>query len=325
MRHLLAAVVSALMFCAASSGIIMLNKWIISVLGFRFPMTLSLIGMLFSFACSATIAYTTSWVPRTVEMTPRFYLLRAAPIGVLTALTLYFGNLAYVDLSVSFLQMLKASTPLIVLVLMFLARLETPTWSMVGSVLVIAAGTVVAAKGEVKFVWSGVLAMTASQFTEASKLVLMQLLLQGIRLGPLEGLLCFSPFASAALLLGVAVLELPGLRAEGFALMAEHPLVFVGQAALGFCVNLLTILTVKLTSSISFKLISMAKNAAIVLISVPVFHNKISPTQAPPAATSPDVAPPRRGASLQRRGSFRNAASRCSPPPPPSPRRSATR
>ena len=35
----------------------------------------------------------------------------------------------------------------------------------------------VAAKGEVKFVWSGVLAMTASQFTEASKLVLMQLLL----------------------------------------------------------------------------------------------------------------------------------------------------
>ena len=50
-------------------------------------------------------------------------------------------------------------------------------------------------------------------------------------------------------------------------------------AALGFLVNLLTILTVKLTSSISFKLISMAKNAAIVLLSVPVFHNRISPTQ----------------------------------------------
>ena len=46
LRHLLAALVSALMFCAASSGIIMLNKWIISVLGFKFPMTLSLIGML---------------------------------------------------------------------------------------------------------------------------------------------------------------------------------------------------------------------------------------------------------------------------------------
>ena len=167
----LAAVVSALMFCVASSGIIMLNKWIISVLGFRFPMTLSLFGMLFSFLCSATIMCTTPFVKLSVELTPRFCLLRAAPIGVLTALTLYFGNLAYLDLSVSFLQMLKASTPLIVLVLMFVARLETPTWSMVGSVLVIAAGTVVAAKGEVRFVWAGVVAMTASQFTEASKLV----------------------------------------------------------------------------------------------------------------------------------------------------------
>ena len=61
------------------------------------------------------------------------------------------------------------------------------------------------------------------------------------------------------------------------------PLTYFGytllQAALGFLVNLLTILTVKLTSSISFKLISMAKNAAIVLLSVPVFHNRISPTQ----------------------------------------------
>ena len=44
--------------------------------------------------------------------------------------------------------------------------------------------------------------------------------------------------------------------------------------------NLLTIVTVKLTSSITFKLISMAKNAAIVLLSVPLFHNPISSMQA---------------------------------------------
>ena len=163
---------------------------------------------------------------------------------------------------------------------MFVARIETPSCSVLGSVVVIGLGTLVAAHGEVRFVWRGVLAMSASQFTEASKLVLMQLLLRGQRLGPLEGLLCFSPFACLSLLVGVVALELPGLRDGGLAMMAEHPFVFLGQAALGFLVNLLTILTVKLTSSISFKLISMAKNAAIVLLSVPVFHNKISPTQA---------------------------------------------
>ena len=54
------------------------------MLGFRFPMTLSLIGMLFSFACTGT-CYAAGWVPLTVEPTPRFCLLNAAPIGVLIA------------------------------------------------------------------------------------------------------------------------------------------------------------------------------------------------------------------------------------------------
>ena len=72
-------------------------------------------------------------------------------IGLLIALTLYFGNLAYVTLSVSFLQMLKASTPILVMVLMFAAGLETPSLPMVVSVLVIALGTLLAALGEVRF------------------------------------------------------------------------------------------------------------------------------------------------------------------------------
>ena len=84
------------------------------------------------------------------------------------------------------------------------------------------------------------------------------------------------------------------------------------QAALGFLVNLLTILTVKLTSSISFKLISMAKNAAIVLISVPVFHNSISPTQVhslPPPSPQPSfplvITPPATGYHPRRRSATR--------------------
>ena len=58
------------------------------------------------------------------------------------------------------------------------------------------------------------------------------------------------------------------------------PLRACAQALLGVSVNLFTILTVKYTSSISFKLISMAKNALIVLASVPIFHNPITVLQA---------------------------------------------
>ena len=173
----LPAFLSALAFCAASSGIILLNKYIVSVVGFRLPMTLSLLGMVFSFVASAAVTSLTPWVPRSVEPTLDFSMRRSFPvsglrpsalmrracidwwllppppwqIGLLIALTLYFGNLAYVTLSVSFLQMLKASTPILVMVLMFAARLETPSLPMVVSVLVIALGTLLAALGEVRF------------------------------------------------------------------------------------------------------------------------------------------------------------------------------
>ena len=129
------ACVSGLLFCAASTGIIMLNKWIIASMGFRLPMTLSFLGMAFSFVASLALVKLTDWVPRNVDITPAFALRRALPIGVLIAATLYFGNLAYIDLSVSFMQMLKASTPIVVLILMYAAGLEAPSLGLIASVL----------------------------------------------------------------------------------------------------------------------------------------------------------------------------------------------
>ena len=67
-----------------------------------------------------------------------------------------------------------------------------------------------------RFSWRGVAAMSASQMTEASKLVLMQLLLGGQRMHALEGLFLFSPWAVLSLGLGVLTLELPELRSYGF-------------------------------------------------------------------------------------------------------------
>ena len=43
-------------------------------------------------------------------MTMRFYMLRIMPVGLFMALTLHFGNTVYLFLTVSFIQMLKASS-----------------------------------------------------------------------------------------------------------------------------------------------------------------------------------------------------------------------
>ena len=46
-------------------------------------------------------------VPTKSAVSPRFYLTRIMPIGLGMSLALLFGNLVYLQLSMSFIQMLK--------------------------------------------------------------------------------------------------------------------------------------------------------------------------------------------------------------------------
>jgi hypothetical protein len=60
---------------------------------------------------------------------------------------------------------------------------------MIGSVLGIALGTALAAYGEVHNSMLGVAIMFFSEAAEAIRLVMTQLLLQGLRMGPFEGVM----------------------------------------------------------------------------------------------------------------------------------------
>lgn len=63
-------------------------------------------------------------------VTLSYWLRGIMPVGFFMAGTLWFGNLVYLYLSVSFIQMLKAFTPVITMCALFLTRLETPTYKV---------------------------------------------------------------------------------------------------------------------------------------------------------------------------------------------------
>ena len=48
------------------------------------------------------------WVEVKRQLTWRFWATRILPVGLFMALTLHFGNVVYLYLTVSFIQMLKA-------------------------------------------------------------------------------------------------------------------------------------------------------------------------------------------------------------------------
>merc|ERR1719230_717401 len=107
------------------------------------------------------------------------YCRTILPIGLASSMTLYWGNYAYLYLSVSFIQMLKAFTPVVTMVVLFLFGMETFRAPPLLSVFAMTAGTALASFGEVDFSLVGFLSMAVSETCEALKLVAMQYLLAG--------------------------------------------------------------------------------------------------------------------------------------------------
>ena len=212
-----------------SSGLILLNKHILSEAGFDFPCTLVLLHMLFCTAC-ACVWRLFGWVSVPQLGGPRAYCVRFVPIGLCFAASLSLGNAAYLHISVAFVQMLKASTPVATLVVSFMLGLEQPSWRLAGLIVLISSGVGIACAAQVHPSVPGVLLQLGAIGCEAVRLCLVNLLLtlRGLRLSPVASVLLISPICALCLLPAWATLEAPRLLALGSA-----PWVRVGAATLG--------------------------------------------------------------------------------------------
>jgi Triose-phosphate Transporter family len=104
----------------------------------------------------------------------RRYLGHVLPIGLLFAAVLWLGNEAYLHLSVSFIQMLKASMPVAVFSVGVLLGTNAYSHKSAANMVVIGFGIALASYGEVHFVLLGVALQLASIFCESFRLVLIQ-------------------------------------------------------------------------------------------------------------------------------------------------------
>ena len=120
------AMAYGLAYITAATTIIMLNKYMLSVTAFHYPIVLSSMGVV----CGWTLSLIGVHVTRTVDISNHKDITLASwaknvlPIGLFQGTTLMLGNMAYFHLTLSFLQMAKALSPAVLFTVLYLTGLD---------------------------------------------------------------------------------------------------------------------------------------------------------------------------------------------------------
>lgn len=151
----------------------------------------------FATICTRILARTTHLLDglNAVKMDGKTYVQAIVPIGVFFSLSLICCNQAYLYLSVSFIQMLKATTPVAVLLMTWALRIKQPNVQVLKKVSIIVLGIIIASYGEFAFVFIGFVFQACGILAESMRLVMVQKLLSSseYRMDPLVSLYYFAP------------------------------------------------------------------------------------------------------------------------------------
>ena len=258
---------------SSSAGLILFNKWLLSSGHFPFPVTLTLLHQ-----CFCGLVAFVAMKLRLFEcaaMDRRDYLRGVVPVGFLYALALWFGNWAYLYLQVSYVQMLKAFMPAIVFLIGVVMGTEHFTWKLLLVLLWICFGVLIASFGEVNFSAVGTAIQVASLVFEATRLTLLQVLLQkkGYRFNPMTAMFYLSPITALFLFMLFIVKESSVVLVS---IANVNPYVIFANCCCAFVLNIAVFLLVGKTSALTMNVSGVIKDWVIIVSSVYIFRSTLT-------------------------------------------------
>ncbi|KAI1105016.1 TPT-domain-containing protein [Jackrogersella minutella] len=265
-----------------SSSVILFNKWILDTLEFRYPVILTTYHLTFATVATQLMARYTSLLDgrKSVKMTGRVYLRAIVPIGVFFSLSLICGNLTYLYLSVAFIQMIKATTPVAVLLSSWAMGLAPPNLRQLMNVSAIVVGVMIASFGEIKFVWIGFLYQLGGLMFEAIRLNLVQALLSSAeyKMDPLVSLYYFAPIC--AVMNGVVALVWEVPKVSMVEVYHVGLFTFFLNGLCAFLLNVSVVFLIGKTSAVIMTLCGVLKDVMLVLASMLIWGTPVSGLQA---------------------------------------------
>lgn len=274
MKRIITAYTYVAVWIGLSGAVILFNKYLLAVYGFPYPITLTMWHMFF--CATLAIGLVKSGKVQAINMDRATYIKAIVPIGACYALTLWVGNAAYLYLSVSFIQMLKALMPAAVFLVGCVFGTEKFKWPLMANMAVVTVGVVIASYGEFNFNIVGVAYQMASITCESVRLVLVQLLLQsrGLKLNPITTLYYVAPCCFGFLLIPFFALEASKLSTDSN--LSINPLLFLANAIIAFGLNMAVFLLIGKTSALTMNIAGVVKDWLLIGLSVLLFKSVIT-------------------------------------------------
>ncbi|KAL9710267.1 hypothetical protein Ac2012v2_006563 [Leucoagaricus gongylophorus] len=261
-----------------SSCVIIYNNYLYNSLNFKYPVFLVTFHLTFAAIGTRVLQRTTNLLDglKNVNMTKDMFVKSILPIGLLFSGSLVLSNTAYLYLSVSYIQMLKAFTPVAILLIQWAFRLDDPNKKLAVIVLMISSGVALASHGELRFNLIGFVTQAAAVAFEASRLVMIQVLLHNLKMDPLVSLHYYAPVCAA-----INLILLP--FTEGLAPLYELPklgaTVLLSNASVAFLLNVAAVFLVGVGSGLVLTLAGVLKDILLITGSVLIFGYPITPLQ----------------------------------------------
>ncbi|KAI3817794.1 hypothetical protein L1987_11592 [Smallanthus sonchifolius] len=266
---------------SSNIGVLLLNKYLLSNYGFKYPIFLTMCHMT---ACALLSYIAIAWlkmVPmQTIRSRVQFFKISA--LSFIFCASVVSGNISLRYLPVSFNQAIGATTPFFTAVFAYLITLKKEALLTYITLVPVVTGVIIASGGEPSFHLFGFIMCIGATAARALKTVVQGILLssEGEKLNSMNLLLYMAPIAVVLLLPATLYMEenvvgiTIALARQDFGIVW----LLLFNSALAYFVNLTNFLVTKHTSALTLQVLGNAKGAVAVVVSILIFRNPVSVT-----------------------------------------------
>lgn len=274
----LAAFVLGATWICLSAGIVLLNKYILSLTSFKYVFLLAFAHMTSSAILCRVVFAIAPRICTRQDVSPSSNLSSSIlAIASLLSISLISSNAALLRLDVATVQMIKAVNPALIYVFGVLHGIEKAGWPIVGAIAVICGGVVFSVYDAARFHPIGVLFQIVSITCDSGRYICLQSLLQasGAKLDAINVLHMIAPVAAAFLWTAASIWEIPAVRFDEQNWRMIVPLL-CASSMLAFALNMCSYAYIKATSALTMSVSGIIKDVFMIALSFILFGSHVT-------------------------------------------------